>query len=1182
MNNALSPNDKDNNHADLPEAMDTQEGDDHAAVQQQPPHPQPQPQPPPLAAAPPPPPAPVAAPDGQQQQQQQQQHAFNAVANLAQAGADDDPMGGGGGGGGGGTRPMEPAEEPMEEEDEARSEATFRFVVPEFSRLKESLLSPPTYVRNLPWKIMVMPRTNTGNDRQPTKSLGFFLQCNGESESSEASEGEDSMPTWSCNASAELRLISQKEGVENFVRKIQHLFYGKENDWGFSHFMTWNDVLDPEKGFIVDDTIILEVWVCADAPHGVSWDSKKHTGYVGLKNQGATCYMNSLLQTLFFTNQLRKAVYQMPTESDDSSKSVALALQRVFYELQFSDRPVGTKKLTKSFGWETLDSFMQHDVQELCRVLLDNMESKMKGTCVEGTIPRLFEGKMISFIKCKHVDYASRRMEPFYDIQLNVKGKKNIHESFQDYCATESLDGDNKYDAGEYGLQEAEKGIIFACLPPVVHLHLLRFQYDHVTDNNIKINDRFEFPERLNLSEFLTDGGANSSGPATYTLHAVLVHSGDNHGGHYVVFINPRGDGRWCKFDDDVVSRCTKQEAIDHNFGGTDEDVAVSRHCTNAYMLVYIRDSAINEVLQPVTENDIPEQLVERLQEEKRQEALRRKERNEAHLYMGVQVLTEDNFSGHQGNDLYDPDKAHYRNFKVKKLATLRELLELVAEQMGYPLQGIRPWAITYRSNQTSRPAAIDLDADLNKTVIDLSENTNPWVIFMETIAPDQNMDRLPDFDKETDVLLFFKMYDPRLKQIAYCGHVYMPIVARAKELLPLLNKRAGFPADTELVLYEEVKPNIVDRIEDLELPLEKVLEELMDGDIIVFQKLDHHMDEYELPTVKDYFRDLFYRVEVTFCDKMIPNDPGLTMELSLKMNYDQIARAVAQRLGTDPYLLQFFKVQRHNEVLNENCDRRGYREGPGNPLRCTYEGTLKDLLVFFKPRQPKKIYYQQLSIRINELESKKQFKCIWVNNKFKEEKELVLYPNKNGCVSDLLEEARKQVELSEDGSGKLRLMEVISYKIFSIQREDVPLDNLNQANSKTYRIEEIPREDLIVADNEILIPCAHFQKEIFSTFGVPFMLKIKHGEPFAKVRDRIQKKLDVPEKEFEKYKFAIVVMGRAQFIEDNEYVVNLSDFMAQAPQAMHPRPWLGIEHVNKAPKRSRYNYLEKAIKIHN
>jgi len=37
----------------------------------------------------------------------------------------------------------------------------------------------------------------------------------------------------------------------------------------------------------------------------------------------------------------------MPTESDDSQKSVGLALQRVFHELQFLDKPVGTKKLTK-------------------------------------------------------------------------------------------------------------------------------------------------------------------------------------------------------------------------------------------------------------------------------------------------------------------------------------------------------------------------------------------------------------------------------------------------------------------------------------------------------------------------------------------------------------------------------------------------------------------------------------------------------------------------------------------------------------------------------------------------------------------------------------------------------------------------------------------------------------------
>ena len=44
---------------------------------------------------------------------------------------------------------------------------------------------------------------------------------------------------------------------------------------------------------------------------------------------------------------------------------------------------MGTKKLTKSFGWDTMDVFMQHDVQEMSRVLLDNLEMKMKGTAVE-------------------------------------------------------------------------------------------------------------------------------------------------------------------------------------------------------------------------------------------------------------------------------------------------------------------------------------------------------------------------------------------------------------------------------------------------------------------------------------------------------------------------------------------------------------------------------------------------------------------------------------------------------------------------------------------------------------------------------------------------------------------------------------------------------------------------------
>jgi len=67
-------------------------------------------------------------------------------------------------------------------------------------------------------------------------------------------------------------------------------------------------------------------------------------------------------------------------------------------------------------------------------------------------------------------------------------------------------------------------------------------------------------------------------------------------------------------------------------------------------------------------------------------------------------------------------------------------------------------------------------------------------------------------------------------------------------------------------------------------------------------------------------YSDLFYRTEVTFCDKQVFNDPGFTLELSQKMNYDQVANAVAQHLNTDPYLLQFFRSQGYH-LLQCNDD---------------------------------------------------------------------------------------------------------------------------------------------------------------------------------------------------------------------------------------------------------------------
>ena len=37
-----------------------------------------------------------------------------------------------------------------------------------------------------------------------------------------------------------LKIINYKDDEKSFSRRISHLFFHKENDWGFSNFMSWS------------------------------------------------------------------------------------------------------------------------------------------------------------------------------------------------------------------------------------------------------------------------------------------------------------------------------------------------------------------------------------------------------------------------------------------------------------------------------------------------------------------------------------------------------------------------------------------------------------------------------------------------------------------------------------------------------------------------------------------------------------------------------------------------------------------------------------------------------------------------------------------------------------------------------------------------------------------------------
>lgn len=55
-------------------------------------------------------------------------------------------------------------------------------------------------------------------------------------------------------------------------------------------------------------------------PKKMSEELKDSFEYVGLCNIGATCYMNSVLHTLFMTHEFRKNIYQWNYNPDDQVK----------------------------------------------------------------------------------------------------------------------------------------------------------------------------------------------------------------------------------------------------------------------------------------------------------------------------------------------------------------------------------------------------------------------------------------------------------------------------------------------------------------------------------------------------------------------------------------------------------------------------------------------------------------------------------------------------------------------------------------------------------------------------------------------------------------------------------------------------------------------------------------------
>ncbi|XP_044508657.1 ubiquitin C-terminal hydrolase 12-like [Mangifera indica] len=1062
----------------------------------------------------------------------------------------------------------------------------FTWTIENFTRLNtKKHYSDVFIVGGYKWRILIFPKGNN------VDHLSMYLDV---ADSSTLPYG------WIRYAQFSLAVVNQAHSKYSIRKEAQHQFNARESDWGFTSFMPLGDLCDPSRGYLVNDMVVVEAEVVVRRVLDYwSYDSKKETGYVGLKNQGATCYMNSLLQTLYHIPYFRKAVYHMPTtENDVPTGSIPLALQSLFYKLQYNDTRVATKELTKSFGWDTYDSFMQHDVQELNRVLCEKLEDKMKGTVVEGTIQQLFEGHHMNYIECINVDYKSTRKECYYDLQLDVKGCRDVYASFDKYVEVERLEGDNKYHAEEHGLQDAKKGVLFIDFPPVLQLQLKRFEYDFMRDAMVKINDRYEFPLQLDLDR---ENGKYLSPEADrrvrnlYTLHSVLVHSGGVHGGHYYAFIRPTLSDQWYKFDDERVTKEGVKRALEEQYGGEEELPQTNpgfnntpfkfTKYSNAYMLVYIRESDKDKIICDVNEKDIAEHLRIRLKREQEEKEDKRRYKAEAHLYTIIKVAWDEDLAEQIGRDIYfdlvDHDKV--RCFRFPKQMLFTAFKEEVAKEFGIPVQFQRFWIWAKRQNRTYRPNRLLLAQEESQTVGQLREVSNKThnaelKLFLEVeFGLDLRPIPPPDKSKE-DILLFFKLYDPEKEELRYVGRLFVKSSTKAMEILGKLNKMAGFIPDEEIELYEEIKFDPCVMCEHLDKRASFRLSQIEDGDIICFQKSRplESEGECQYPDVTSFLEYVHNRQIVRFRSLDRPKEDDFCLELSKLHSYDEVVGRVARKIGLDDPS----KIR----LTPHNC----YSQQP-KPQAIKYQGVehLSDMLVHYNQTSDI-LYYEVLDIPLPELQGLKNLKVVF-HHVTKDE---VVIHNirlpKQSTVGDVINLLKTKVELSHPDA-ELRLLEVFNHKIYKIFPPNEKIENIND-QYWTLRAEEIPDEQKNLGPQDRLIHVYHFTKESaqnqmqVQNFGEPFFLVIHEAETLAEVKMRIQKKLQVPEEEFVKWKFAFLSLGRPEYLLDSDVVLNRfhrRDVYGAWEQ------YLGLEHSDNAPRRAysfhqnRHTY-EKPVKIYN
>ena len=311
-------------------------------------------------------------------------------------------------------------------------------------------------------------------------------------------------------------------------------------------------------------------------------DQVSSNNFIGLKNLGCTCYMNSLLQVFFNINLFRESLLKCKCQT--TSKNSLYEVQKVFFNLKYLRNGYYTPdSFVNNYDDEILNPHQQMDVDEFFSNLLDKLENRIKNTDNENLIKYFFQGKLNDSLTFQEgCEHHRTNVTNFYSIQLQVMNKKNIYESLDTLTEGELMNGDNCIFCPQCNKKfPALKSQSFNQLPRILMFVLKRFEFNYDTMAKIKINDFYEFPLDLDMSKYIQNNDNNK-----YKLKSVVVHIGHSEGGHYYAYIKDEQSNVWHQFNDTSVTKFDITDLRRETFGGKEEETGEEKN-RSAYLLFY-------------------------------------------------------------------------------------------------------------------------------------------------------------------------------------------------------------------------------------------------------------------------------------------------------------------------------------------------------------------------------------------------------------------------------------------------------------------------------------------------------------------------------------------------------------------------------------------------------------------